>query len=64
MSELSIDELQGETGELLPERETLGVIITNIGFANADQILTYKSFNQANNVQQVILRGSFNHVRY
>lgn len=61
MSELSIDELQGETGELLPARETLGVIITNIGFANADQILTYKSINQATNVQQVILRGSFNH---
>ena len=27
MTELSMDELQAETGELLPERETLSVVI-------------------------------------
>lgn len=62
MSELSIDELQAETGELLPERETLGtIIIGNIGSANAIQSHAFRSFNQAVNFQSVNIVGSFNH---
>jgi len=65
MSELSMDELQAETGELLPERETLAVVnIQNIGFANADQFLTNRSSNSATTVQTIVLRGSFNHARF
>ena len=59
MSELSIMELQTETGELLPEREALGtIIIGNIGFANAFQSHSYKAVNVAVNIQAVII-GSF-----
>lgn len=62
MSELSIDELQAETGELLPERETLGtIIIGNVGSATAIQSHAFKSFNQAINHQSVDVVGSFNH---
>jgi hypothetical protein len=61
MSELSIDELQAETGELLPERETLGtIIIGNIGNATALQHDTSQSFNLAINHQEVTIVGSFN----
>jgi hypothetical protein len=62
MSELSIDELQAETGELLPERETLGtIIIGNVGEATAIQHDTSGSFNLAINHQSVNVVGSFNH---
>lgn len=63
MSELSIDELQAETGELLPERETLGtIIIGNIGHATAIQHDTGDgSINVAINHQSVDVVGSFNH---
>jgi hypothetical protein len=64
MSELSIDELQTETGELLPEREALGtIIIGNIGAAVAIQAHTDHSVNVAVNIQAVII-GSFNHHGY
>jgi len=64
MSELSIDELQTETGELLPEREALGlIIIGNIGAAVAIQSHTDDSTNVAVNIQAVII-GSFNHHGY
>jgi hypothetical protein len=60
MSELSIDELQTETGELLPEREALGtIIIGNIGSANAVQVHAYRSINHSFLVQAVII-DSFN----
>jgi hypothetical protein len=60
MSELTIDELQTETGELLPEREALGtIIIGNIGFANAFQAGSDHSVNVAVNIQAVII-ASFN----
>lgn len=61
MSELSIDELQAETGELLPERETLttGVTLTNYGAATAVQFFTYKSSETAVLVQSNAV-GSFN----
>ena len=63
MSELSIDELQAETGELLPERETLGtIIIGNVGSATAIQNHSDHSFNHAVNFQSIdIALGSFNH---
>jgi hypothetical protein len=66
MSELSIDELQAETGELLPERETLGtIIIGNIGSATAIQHDTAPgAFNHAYNHQSIdiVVVGSFNHL--
>jgi hypothetical protein len=64
MSELSINELQAETGELLPERETLGaIIIENVGGAQADQAFTVLSINKATNIQPVnVAVASFNHV--
>ena len=63
MSELSMDELQAETGELLPERETLGtIVIGNVGGAIATQSFSSHSFNQATNFQEVtVVVGSFNH---
>jgi hypothetical protein len=63
MSELSIDELQAETGELLPERETLGVItIINVGIANSTQDHTYLSSSRAVSIEQTnVTVGSFNH---
>jgi hypothetical protein len=66
MSELSITELQAETVELLPERETLGVIwITNVGGAQADQAFTALSVNKAVNVQAVnVAVGSFNFIGF
>jgi hypothetical protein len=64
MSELSFDELQAETGELLPERETLGaIIIENVGGAQAEQAYTFLSVNKAVNIQPVnVAVASFNHV--
>jgi hypothetical protein len=64
MSELSMDELQAETGELLPERETLGVVtIYNSGTAYATQTNTLSSgnTNTAFLVQSAhVTNGSFN----
>lgn len=65
MSELSMDELLAETGELLPERETLGsVVITQIGGANAVQANTFGAAfgntNVAQNIQVAHVSGSAN----
>ena len=61
MSELSIHELQAETVELLPERETLGVITIVNGGAQSEQAFTLFSSNKAVNVQSVdVAVGSFN----
>ena len=64
MSELSMDELLAETGELLPERETLGsVVITQIGGANADQANIFGAHgntNVAQNIQVAHVSGSAN----
>jgi len=61
MSELSIHELQAETVELLPERETLGVITIVNGGASSEQAFTLFSVNKAVNVQSVdVAVGSFN----
>lgn len=66
MSELSMDELQAETGELLPERETLGtIVIGNLGGAISSQHHSYHSFNHAHNHQDTtVVVGSFdgNHI--
>ena len=63
MSELSIHELQAETVELLPERETLGaVIITQLASAEANQVAAIGSINNAGISQyaSVFALGSFN----
>ena len=65
MSELSMDELLAETGELLPERETLGIVtVTQTGVATANQSNTFGAFgnsNSATNVQVAhVTNGSFN----
>lgn len=65
MSELSMDELLAETGELLPERETLGsVVITQIGGAAAIQTNTFGAAfgntNVAQNIQVAHVSGSAN----
>jgi hypothetical protein len=64
MSELSMDELLAETGELLPERETLGsVVITQIGGANAIQGNAFGALgntNVAQNIQVAHVSGSAN----
>lgn len=63
MSELTMDELQAETGELLPERETLGIVaIYNSGGAEANQS-NYQSagnVNTAINFQPVVVTNSAN----
>jgi len=57
MSELSIDELQTETGELLPEREALGtIIIGNIGAAVAIQAQTDGRAGQRDRAAEVVRR--------
>jgi hypothetical protein len=64
MSELSMDELLAETGELLPERETLGsVVITQIGGAEATQVNQFGALgntNVASSIQHVTVSGSAN----
>jgi hypothetical protein len=61
MSELSMNELQAETVELLPERETLGVITIVNGGSAAIQEYTFFSANKSVNVQDVeVAVGSFN----
>ena len=66
MSELSMDELQAETGELLPERETLGVFIINSGGAEATQnnFLSHGNNNTAINFQPVVVANSGNSVHH
>jgi hypothetical protein len=61
MPELSIDDLESQTGELLPERETLAIIIGSfdnhvvaINNAEAVQALTLASSNDAVAIQNVI----------
>ena len=61
MSELSIHDLESQTGELLPERETLAIIIGSfdnhviaINSAEAVQALTLASSNNATAIQTVI----------
>ena len=52
MSELSISELETQHIDLLPERETLGSIVTIVnGGAAAIQTATIASVNAAANVQ-------------
>jgi hypothetical protein len=62
MSELSMDELQAETGELLPERETLGIVaIYNVGGAEANNYAGSNNTNTAINFQPVVVTNdSFN----
>ena len=63
MSELSIHELQAETVELLPERETLGaVVITQGAVTEANQVFTAFSLNNAGVAKSanVVALGSFN----
>jgi hypothetical protein len=57
MSELSIYELEAEHGEVLPERETLGVYTFNIlafNQANAHQAYTHYSHNSADASQTFV----------
>jgi hypothetical protein len=61
VSELSINDLESQTGELLPEREALGLIIGSfdnhivaINSAEAVQALTALSHDSAVAVQNVI----------
>ena len=61
MSELSIHDLEAQTGELLPERETLAIVIGSfdnhvfaINGAEAVQALTFASHNSAVAAQTVI----------
>ncbi len=62
MSELSIDELRAETGELLPERETLGTItIVSVGTASSTLDHASLSSSRAVNIEQTnVAVGSFN----
>jgi hypothetical protein len=65
MSELSMDELLAETGELLPERETLGsVAIVQTGSATAVQSnalgAAFGNTNIAQNIQTAAVVGSAN----
>ncbi len=65
MSELSMDELLAETGELLPERETLGsVAIVQSGTATALQTntagLAFGNTNVAQVIQHASVSGSAN----
>jgi hypothetical protein len=61
MSELSIHDLESETGELLPEREAMSIIVGSfdnhvfaVNSAEAVQALTAFSHNSAVAVQTVI----------
>lgn len=64
MSELSMDELLAETGEVLPERETLGIVaIYNVGGASATNVSGSHNTNTAVNIQPVVVTNdSFNSV--
>jgi hypothetical protein len=61
MSELSINDLESQTSELLPEREALGLVIGSfdnhvfaVNSAEAVQALTLASSNHAAAIQTVI----------
>jgi hypothetical protein len=61
MSELSIHDLETQTGELLPEREALGIVLASfdnhivaINSAEALQALTIASSNHAAAIETVI----------
>jgi hypothetical protein len=61
MSELSIHDLEGQTGELLPERETMAIIFGSfnnhvfaVNSAEAVQAVTFASSNNAVAIQTVI----------
>jgi hypothetical protein len=60
MSELSIHDLEGQTGELLPERETMAIVfsfnnhVIAINSAEAVQAVTAFSVNNAVAGQTVI----------
>jgi hypothetical protein len=54
MSELSVLELEAQFGELLPEREALGVVMGSFGHSNFD---THGSFGHSN----FDSHGSFGH---
>jgi hypothetical protein len=61
MSELSIHDLENETGELLPEREALGLVLGSfdnhvfaVNSAEAVQAVTLASSNHATALQAVI----------
>jgi hypothetical protein len=61
MSELSIHDLESQTGELLPEREALGGILGSfnnhviaINSAEAVQAFTFASSNSAVAIQTVV----------
>jgi hypothetical protein len=65
MSELSMDELLAETGELLPERETLGTVaISQVGSSSAVQTNTvgvaFGNTNVAQTIQHVNVSNSAN----
>jgi hypothetical protein len=64
MSELSMNELLAETGEVLPKRETLGIVaIYNVGGASATNTAGSYNTNTAVNVQPVFVNNdSFNTV--
>jgi hypothetical protein len=66
MSELSIHDLETQTGEVLPEREALGIFgsfnsfnahVTATNTAEAVQALTLASSNHATAVQNVLISG-------
>jgi hypothetical protein len=62
MSELSIYELEAEHGEVLPERETLGVYnfynyVIAFNQANALQAYTHYSHNSATAGQTIVFVG-------
>jgi hypothetical protein len=50
MSDLSFDELEAQYGELLPERETLGIVMVNVGGAAAVGIHNSASNEQVNEI--------------
>jgi len=61
MSELSIHDLEGQTGELLPERETMAIVLGSFNnhvfafnSAEAVQAVTFASSNSAVAIQTVI----------
>jgi hypothetical protein len=62
MSELSITELQAENVELLPARETLGlIVVTQIGGSAALQEGVIAAVNKSVSVQSAnVAVGSFN----
>jgi hypothetical protein len=61
MSELSIHDLESQTGDLLPERETMAIVVGSfnnhvfaLNSAEAVQAYTFASSNSAVAIQTVI----------